>query len=83
MRQLFIIVFIGISFNTNAQDADSAWIRKNYTKKEVYIPMRDGIRLFTSIYIPKNTTESHPILMTRTPYSCRLMEKKILTNLLE
>ena len=56
MKQLFIIVFIIISFNTNAQNADSAWIRNNYTKKEVYIPMRDGIRLFTSIYIPKNTT---------------------------
>jgi putative CocE/NonD family hydrolase len=32
--------------------------------------MRDGIKLFTAIYIPKDTTEAHPILMTRTPYSC-------------
>ncbi len=32
--------------------------------------MRDGIKLFTAIYIPKDTTEDHPILMTRTPYSC-------------
>lgn len=50
---------------------DSAWIRENYYKIEQYIPMRDGIKLFTSIYIPKDTTEKHPILMTRTPYSCR------------
>jgi putative CocE/NonD family hydrolase len=53
---------------TNPQD--SAWIRDHYTKKEIYVPMRDGIRLFTSVYIPKDTTEVHPILMNRTPYSC-------------
>src|SRR6478672_2614599 len=49
---------------------DSAWVRKNYDKKEVYITMRDGIRLFTSMYIPKDSVEKHPILLTRTPFSC-------------
>jgi putative CocE/NonD family hydrolase len=49
---------------------DSAWIRDNYTKKEAYITMRDGLKLFTAIYMPKDTTEKHPVLMTRTPYSC-------------
>jgi len=49
---------------------DSAWIRDNYTKKEVYITMRDGVKLFTAIYLPKDATEKHPVLMTRTPYSC-------------
>lgn len=49
---------------------DSAWIRENYYKIEKYIPMRDGIKLFTTFYIPKDTTEEHPILLTRTPYSC-------------
>jgi len=49
---------------------DSAWIRENYLKKEVRIPMRDGIKLFTAIYIPRDASEKHPILMTRTPYSC-------------
>jgi len=34
------------------------------------IPMRDGIKLFTSIYLPKDQSEKHPILLTRTPYSC-------------
>ena len=52
-----------------SQNADSAWVMNNYTKKEVSIPMRDGIKLFTSIYIPKDQTEKHPILLTRTPYS--------------
>ncbi|MGN7721542.1 CocE/NonD family hydrolase [Chitinophaga sp. 22620] len=42
----------------------------NYTKKEVMIPMRDGVKLFTAIYQPKSNAEKHPILMSRTPYSC-------------
>jgi len=49
---------------------DSLWVREHYTKKEVYIPMRDGVRLFTAIYAPKDHSEKHPILMMRTPYSC-------------
>ncbi|MGL6266852.1 MAG: CocE/NonD family hydrolase, partial [Chitinophagaceae bacterium] len=49
---------------------DSAWIRNNYYKIERMIPMRDGVKLFTSIYIPRDTTEKHPFLFTRTPYSC-------------
>src|SRR5438552_1491047 len=44
-------------------------IRAHYTKYEHYIPMRDGKRLFTSIYVPKDDTKSYPFLMTRTPYS--------------
>ncbi len=48
---------------------DSAYIKDNYTKKEYYIAMRDGVKLFTSIYIPKDTTQSYPFLINRTPYS--------------
>lgn len=43
----------------------------HYTKKEVMITMRDGIKLHTTIYSPKDTTKDYPILMKRTPYSCR------------
>ncbi len=57
-------------FALYAQDADSVWFRENYIKKEIYIPMRDGVRLFTSIYMPADSTEAHPILMGRSPYSC-------------
>ncbi len=55
---------------TKAVNQDSLWMYTHYTKKEVYIPMRDGVKLFTSIYLPKDQSEKHPILMTRTPYSC-------------
>ena len=48
---------------------DSAYIKNNYSKKEVYITMRDGVRLFTSIYSPKDSSQSYPFLIMRTPYS--------------
>lgn len=70
-RSLFYFLVILFPFAALAQhEQDSAWTRENYTKKEVYIPMRDGVKLFTSIYAPKDNAEKHPILMTRTPYSC-------------
>ncbi|HLA89460.1 MAG TPA: CocE/NonD family hydrolase [Gemmatimonadaceae bacterium] len=43
-------------------------VKRRYEKLEVRIPMRDGARLFTTIYVPRDTTRSHPFLMTRTPY---------------
>ena len=48
-----------------------AYVRENYTKQEVLIPMRDGTKLFTSIYAPKDASKKAPFLMMRTPYSCR------------
>lgn len=50
-------------------ECDIPDIQKNYDKKEVYITMRDGIRLFTSIYTPKDTAKTHPMLLYRTPYN--------------
>jgi uncharacterized protein len=49
------------------QEAD--FIRENYTKHEHHIPMRDGAKLFTTVYTPKDTSERYPMLMLRTPYS--------------
>jgi putative CocE/NonD family hydrolase len=47
------------------------YAKDNYTKKEVTIEMRDGIKLHTTIYSPKDTSKTYPMLMMRTPYSCR------------
>jgi uncharacterized protein len=71
-KLLFSLLFSICSIVTFSQGTaqDSAWIRENYIKLETYIPMRDGVKLFTSIYMPKDGTQRHPILMTRTPYSC-------------
>ena len=62
---LCLIPFLGFS-----QAIDSVWFVNNYSKKELTITMRDGVKLFTNLYIPKDKTTQHPILMTRTPYSC-------------
>ncbi len=45
------------------------WSRERLTKTEVMIPMRDGTKLFTSFYVPKDTTQTYPILLRRTPYN--------------
>ncbi|NJB36956.1 CocE/NonD family hydrolase [Croceivirga sp. JEA036] len=45
------------------------YVQENYTKKEVAISMRDGVKLHTTIYSPKDTSKEYPIIMQRTPYS--------------
>jgi putative CocE/NonD family hydrolase len=52
-----------------AAGQDSLFIRQNYTKHEYRIAMRDGVNLFTVAYVPKDMSEQHPILISRTPYS--------------
>lgn len=71
-KLLFLLLFSigGLIVSGQGTSQDSAWIRDNYYKIERSIPMRDGIKLFTTFYIPKDTTEKHPFLLTRTPYSC-------------
>lgn len=39
-----------------------------YNRQEVMIPMRDGVKLYTVIFTPKNQTEKLPFLLLRTPY---------------
>ena len=50
-------------------EAQAEGVRAHYAKREVLIPMRDGRKLFTAIYTPKDTRRAYPILMQRTPYS--------------
>jgi uncharacterized protein len=44
-------------------------VRENYTKHELRVPVRDGVRLFVSVYTPKDKSKTYPILLNRTPYS--------------
>jgi putative CocE/NonD family hydrolase len=57
---------VGAGQGQNAGGA--ADIRARYTKHEFAIPLRDGVKLFTIVYAPKDTSRAVPILMTRTPY---------------
>ncbi|MBL0359086.1 MAG: CocE/NonD family hydrolase [Chitinophagaceae bacterium] len=72
MKKYFIILlcYLFHCLLLSAQNLDSAWIKDNYYKTERMISMRDGAKLFTAFYIPKDSSEKHPILFNRTPYSC-------------
>jgi len=64
MRNL--ILFLLLPITCSAQN----FVKDHYIKREAYIPMRDGVRLYTAIYIPKNEQGGpYPFLMERTPYS--------------
>ena len=55
---------------TASQATEEDYVRAHYTKYEFRIPMRDGKRLFTSVYVPKDAAGGpYPFLMDRTPYS--------------
>lgn len=47
---------------------EAAWLASRYDKREYRIPMRDGVHLFTAVYIPKDTSREYPFLIRRTPY---------------
>jgi putative CocE/NonD family hydrolase len=54
----------------SAQQRELAdYIKSHYSKREVMIPMRDGVKLFACIYEPKDTSQKYPIMFDRTPYS--------------
>src|SRR5581483_10004738 len=69
LRRMAVVVCL-LSCIALAQRAPEQFdVKAHYTKYEQYITMRDGKRLFTSIYVPKDTSKPYPFLMTRTPYS--------------
>lgn len=66
MRILFVVLmaFLGLSsYSQNFRTSD-------YEKQEVMIPMRDGVKLHTTIYSPKDKSQQYPVIIQRTPYSC-------------
>ena len=58
----------GLAFVGFPQDGQEDTLVK-YTKQEVKIPMRDGVRLFTAVYTPRDKSRTYPFLLLRTPYS--------------
>ncbi len=51
------------------EQSHSQWVREHYSKTELMVPMRDGIRLYTVVYAPRDRSQEVPILLLRTPYS--------------
>src|SRR5579884_4162409 len=67
-------IFCLILFAAPANDAAAQgleYVKANYTKYEYRIPMRDGKKLFTAVYMPKDDSKRYPILLLRTPYNVK------------
>lgn len=65
----FFFTLIALQSCAQPNTNNAAYIKNNYIKKEFRIAMRDGVKLFTAVYIPKNSSQLYPILLQRTPYS--------------
>ena len=67
----FCLVAAGDLTLTVAQETQQSesYIRLHYTKHEYMVPMRDGVKLMTSVFVPNDTTKTYPMLMKRTPYN--------------
>jgi putative CocE/NonD family hydrolase len=62
----FALVAVFACYAAAAENYDFA---AHYTKFEYRIPMRDGVHLFTAVYVPRDGSKAYPFLITRTPYS--------------
>jgi putative CocE/NonD family hydrolase len=73
-RRIFVTLICLAAWGfASAEDPDETaeYVRANYTKFEYRVPMRDGVKLFTTVYSPNDTSKSYPFLLFRTPYSVR------------
>ena len=67
---LLFLLLLPTSLFAQADEAKALreYTLASYTKHEYQIPMRDGAKLFTVVYTPKDTAKTYPMLMHRTPY---------------
>ncbi|MBK0378226.1 CocE/NonD family hydrolase [Mucilaginibacter segetis] len=66
---IFCLVFSTLGSFAQRGGGDAAYVKEHYTKYEYQIPMRDGKKLFTSVYVPRDQSKKYPIMMDRTCYS--------------
>ena len=68
MKKYLVSLILLACIKVNAQ-ITASFVKDNFTKIDTTISMRDGIKLYTVIYVPKDAAEKYPFLMERTPYS--------------
>ncbi|MEW7281208.1 CocE/NonD family hydrolase [Aquimarina sp. 2201CG1-2-11] len=66
---LSLLTFCCLTTLAYSQPVDTTYVRKHYTKATYRIPMRDGAKLYTIVYTPKDQSTQHPILLNRTCYN--------------
>ncbi|MGN6194228.1 MAG: CocE/NonD family hydrolase, partial [Ginsengibacter sp.] len=69
MRISFLLLLSIVTLSVKSQDNSGSFVKDNYNKIDTTIMMRDGIKLYTIIYIPKDQSQKYPFLIERTPYS--------------
>jgi len=65
-----VLLSTAIACSALAEDGEFD-VKAHYDKAEYYVPMADGVLLYTVVYRPKDTTEEYPFLLVRTPYSAK------------
>jgi len=68
-RTLVLLALLALAPASSVPAQEAAPVKNRYTKHEYQIAMRDGVKLFTSVYVPKDASQKYPIMMLRTPYS--------------
>ena len=68
LRPRFGLLALLLVTTAHAQGNGTDWVRQHYEKSEHMVPMRDGTRLFTAVYTPRDQSREYPVLMNRTPY---------------
>ncbi|HEX8127865.1 MAG TPA: CocE/NonD family hydrolase [Pyrinomonadaceae bacterium] len=68
-RVALVACLLVVGFPCPAAAQEKFDVRASYQKREFRIPMRDGVKLFTSVYLPKDTSRTYPIMFLRTPYT--------------
>lgn len=76
----FIVTLIIVLCYAFAFAQDSVYIKTNYEKFEYMIKMRDGKKLYTAVFVPRDKSKKYPILLNRTPYSCQPYGKNAYPN---
>ncbi len=67
--RVFFLVLVAAVCTEAIHAQDDTAVKAQYLKSEQMINMRDGVKLFTSIYVPRDTSKKYPIMLHRTPYS--------------
>ena len=66
---IFLLIAMSALASAQSLNKDSVYMREHYEKFEYQVPMRDGIKLFMVVYMPKDKSKSYPILLNRTCYN--------------
>lgn len=70
VKKILLLLILSFVFNAvHSQQVDADYVKKHYDKAIYDIPMRDGIKLHTIVYTPKDKSQKYPILLNRTCYN--------------